>query len=137
MTKYVLYSKDDLDGCQEESYPLFWSDSVKTWVDRHDPAMTFYTESEVGLIGNPYSPDGNCNAEFVPWELGDHIKRAIECARTHIEQDPSLAVYMVRDYRETEVLGLGDLAWLMGKEGDCSKNEAIWLLDTLEEAFND
>ena len=37
----------------------------------------------------------------------------IQLARTHLDQDHTLALFMVRDLRITRDMGLSDLAWAM------------------------
>ena len=57
----------------------------------------------------------------------------INNARKHIDSDPSLVAYIVRDWQITEQAGLSDLAWAMCKENNiASKSDAKYLLDKLE-----
>jgi hypothetical protein len=49
--------------------------------------------------------------------------------------DPSLAVYMVRDLDVTKRLGLTDLAWALCH--DCTRAEAVELLDRIESAIRE
>jgi hypothetical protein len=54
----------------------------------------------------------------------------IAAARKEAKRNPSLAVYMVRDYQEVRESNLNDLAWSMSK-GDTAVSEAEWFLDEL------
>lgn len=56
-------------------------------------------------------------------------------AREHVEDDPHLAVYMIRDLPETKRADLEDLAWSYHKYG-VSWAEAIDLLNMLEAHIN-
>ena len=56
----------------------------------------------------------------------------VALAKTHLEEDHYLALFMVRDLRITKNMGLDDLAWAMHK-GGCARSEVAWLLNELEE----
>jgi len=63
------------------------------------------------------------------------IQEAINLARTHIEQDPNLAIFIVRDYPELKEWQLSDLAWALYKN-TIARSEAAWFLDKLESHLN-
>ena len=56
---------------------------------------------------------------------------AIHLARRNLEQDPNLAVFIIRDLPETEAAGLKVLAWLYSRH-DGTQQEVAALLDRLE-----
>ena len=62
------------------------------------------------------------------------IQDAIKLARKHVDKDPHLAVFIVRDYEELEQFDLHDLAWSMYRNY-CTVKEAIWLLDEIEKGL--
>lgn len=65
------------------------------------------------------------------------IREAIEHAKQHLDRDPGLAVYMLRDYPETEAAELSDLAWALSSPSNyCHKNDAAWFIEMLEAYLN-
>jgi len=59
------------------------------------------------------------------------LRRALDTARRNLDQDPNLAVFVVRDLPETKAAGLDDLVWAMFKHGT-SRREVEQLLDDLD-----
>ena len=55
----------------------------------------------------------------------------IRKARTYLEKDHGLALFMVRDLVVTKNAGLSDLAWSM-HQNYCVRSEVEWLLNELE-----
>ena len=53
--------------------------------------------------------------------------------KTGDSDDPSLAVYMVRDSLEVEKAGLVEEAWTLSRE-HCSREDALAFFDALEKA---
>jgi len=56
--------------------------------------------------------------------------KTIEAAYRILDEDPNLAIYMVRDFPELEKWDLRDLAWAMYKN-TVARSEVKWLLDTI------
>jgi hypothetical protein len=57
---------------------------------------------------------------------------AIKAARKHIEADPGLAVYMVRDLEATKQAQMTDVCWEITRQGFTTANEATWVLNKVE-----
>jgi len=55
----------------------------------------------------------------------------VRLARTHLEKDHMLALFMVRDLQVVEDMELNDLVWSM-HQNYCVRSEVAWLLDELE-----
>jgi len=61
------------------------------------------------------------------------IQEMMVKAKEHIQREPALAVYMVRDYLEVVEAELDSLAWMLASERyGCHKNDAIWFFEELE-----
>lgn len=64
------------------------------------------------------------------------IQDTIAAAKRHIETDPGLAVYMVRDLREVKAAELDSLAWALSDTRNyCHRNDAIGFFELLEKAL--
>jgi hypothetical protein len=59
------------------------------------------------------------------------IWQTIELAKQHLDTDPHLANFILRDLPEVKELGLDDLAWAMHKEHP-HKNDVLYLIELLE-----
>ena len=59
------------------------------------------------------------------------FQNMLRVAKTHIHDDPDLAVYMMRDYAETKAAGLDDLAWALARAGT-SVGDAEYFFKQLE-----
>jgi hypothetical protein len=76
--------------------------------------------------------EGNTPALGAGYPAGGVSDQAIiESARRHIQDDPHLAVYMVRDLDIVNDAGLTDIAWAMIQEV-CGQSDAQWLFDELD-----
>ena len=61
----------------------------------------------------------------------ERIYKIIHDARNHIDEDPHLANYILRDLKVLKDAGLTDLSWAMHKEG-CVKKDVEFLISQLE-----
>ncbi|MFH1014055.1 MAG: hypothetical protein V1769_06075 [Thermoplasmatota archaeon] len=61
----------------------------------------------------------------------DTIYGIIKGAQKHIEDDPHLANYILRDSKVVKDAGLLDLSWSMHKQG-CVKEDVEYLISQLE-----
>ena len=52
------------------------------------------------------------------------------------DSDPSLAVYMVRDFPEVAKAGLDEMAWDLSRE-HCNKKDALYFFELLEKAVTE
>lgn len=70
--------------------------------------------------------------------IGDNMEEleTVKLARSHLEEDHGLALFMVRDLQVVKALELSDLAWAMHKNY-CVRSEVKWLLDELEAHLTD
>ncbi len=60
------------------------------------------------------------------------IEEAIAQAREHLDTDPHLANYILRDQPEVAAAGLSDLAWAIHRSGNVHKNDVLGLIESLE-----
>ena len=61
----------------------------------------------------------------------------IDSARRHLDTDPSICAWIVRELPMTLDAGMNDLAWAMTKDNAyVHKNDAVYLLDELEKFIN-
>ena len=65
----------------------------------------------------------------------ERVRKEIELAHCHLDDDPMLAAYIVRDLAETKAAGLDELAWSMAQTY-CTRDEAEDLLNKLETYLN-
>ena len=64
---------------------------------------------------------------------GQTVWDCVDAAKKHIDRDPSLAVYMVRDMRIVEEAGLRDLAWALADNGaNTTPDEARGFFEALD-----
>lgn len=59
------------------------------------------------------------------------IKETIVRAKAHLDDDPHLANYMLRDTQEIRDAGLSDLSWAMHRDNP-HKNDVLYLIEQLE-----
>ena len=59
------------------------------------------------------------------------IQQAISLARRHLDDDPHLANYILRDRQEVKDAGLDELSWSMHGQ-TISKNDVLFLIERLE-----
>ena len=59
------------------------------------------------------------------------IREAIREARRHVDEDPHLANFILRDYSEVKAARLDDLAWSMHRNPP-HKNDVLYLIELLE-----
>jgi len=68
-------------------------------------------------------------------KISTEFVRMVEVARKHIQSDPELAIYMLRDFPEITEMGLDDLAWSATSHrsgGYCSKNDALGFFELVD-----
>jgi len=63
------------------------------------------------------------------------LQDAIILARKYVEEDPNLAMFIVRDFPELKKWQLDDLAWAL-YQNTIARSEAAWFLDKLESHLN-
>jgi len=61
----------------------------------------------------------------------DRVYEIISDAKTHIDEDPHLSNYILRDLKVIKDAELADLSWSMHKEG-CVKEDVEYLISQLE-----
>ena len=60
------------------------------------------------------------------------LEDAIETARRFLEEgDCATAVFVLRDLPDTAAAGLSDLAWAMSKDGCVSRNDVLYLIESI------
>ncbi len=62
-----------------------------------------------------------------------NIREQIEQAKKHLDTDPHLANYILRDLQEIKDAKLSDLSWAMHRDVAVSKNDVLMLIELLED----
>ena len=62
----------------------------------------------------------------------EKLRNAVADARRMLNDDPHLAVFMVRDHLQSFDELLWDMAWAMHKDGYVTRSEAEYLLDRID-----
>ncbi len=60
-----------------------------------------------------------------------NIRELMTLAEGHLNDDPHLANYILRDAPEVSEAGLNDLAWAMHRDGSLHRNDVMYLLSQL------
>ena len=64
------------------------------------------------------------------------IDTFINAALRTVEEDPHLAIYILRDRPEVVAAGLADLAWIMSRETPHT-NDVLYFIERLRKAVKD
>jgi hypothetical protein len=59
-------------------------------------------------------------------------RRAINAAKSHLDTDPTLSAFILRDLPEIRQADLDDLAWALHRDGNVHKNDVLGLIELLE-----
>ncbi len=78
---------------------------------------------------NPYPTD--IFTEPTKEKETEKVYEIIYNAKNHMDEDPHLANYILRDLKIIKDAGLSDLSWSMHKEG-CVKEDVEYLISQLE-----
>ena len=65
------------------------------------------------------------------------LTEALRLARKHLDDDPHLSNYVLRDRLEVKELGLDDYCWGLHRDGNVSKNDVLLIIERLEKALSD
>lgn len=67
----------------------------------------------------------------------NRLEKALNTARGVLDEDPNLAVFIVRDFPELVEWELDELAWSMYREGYTPRGDAEYLLSRIEEKMKE